>query len=176
MVGAELPLARATVGALLVHPLLDATLVVWRPEGGAYLDETPRPTVRGHEAWRDSPFHPMDWPGTCCVIGSTGRGRRRVPVLAHLGPRASPTISRCGPTWRRLSLGDGTSIFSSWSPAGRAASRGRHRAHPRVEPLLAVVIAAALDTATAGTLLATYLGADAAAGCSAATSSAARSR
>ena len=55
LVAGGLPLARASVGALLVHPLLDATLVIWRPNRGAYLDDTPRPAVRGNEAWRGSP-------------------------------------------------------------------------------------------------------------------------
>ena len=75
-----------------------------------------------------------------------------------------PTIWRCAPASPPgVTLGDGTSIFSSWvtdRPGGFAeAELERIRA---IEPLLAVVIAAALGTATAGTLLATYLGADAA--------------
>lgn len=35
------PVWRASVGTLLVHPLLDATLVVWRPDRGVQVIDTP---------------------------------------------------------------------------------------------------------------------------------------
>ena len=166
MVEAGLPLSRATVGALLVHPLLDATLVIWRPDRGAYLDDTPRPVVRGNEAWRDSPFHRMDQAAqdSMRLRLERGEGLDLFPVLRDLAAEGATDYlvlrTRLAPG---VTLGEGTSIFSSWMtdrPGGFTdAELDRIRA---VEPLLAVVTAAALGTATAGTLLATYLGADAA--------------
>ncbi len=163
---AGLPLSRATVGALLIHPLLDATLVIWRPDRGAYLDDTPRPLVRGQEAWRNSPFHMLeqaDRRELRCRL-ERGEGMGEFAVLGELAAEGATDYlvlrTRLAPG---VTLGDGTSIFSSWitdRPGGFAeAELDRIRA---IEPLLAVVIAAALGTATAGTLLATYLGADAA--------------
>ena len=62
-----------------------------------------------------------------------------------------------------VTLGDGTSIFSSWITDQAGGFTDAELQHIRgIEPLLAVVIAAALGPATAGTLLATYLGTDAA--------------
>ncbi|MGE3291244.1 MAG: adenylate/guanylate cyclase domain-containing protein [Geminicoccaceae bacterium] len=166
MVEAGIPLLRTTVGALLLHPLLDATLVIWRPDRGAYLDDTPRPAVRGTEAWRDSPFHRLEQ--------AEGRMRRyrlaedegtgEFPVLAQLVAEGASDYlvlrTRLAPG---LALGDGTSVFSSWAcdrPGGFTdAEIARISA---IEPLLAVVVAGALGNATAATLLATYLGSDAA--------------
>jgi len=166
MVEAELPLARATVGALLVHPLLDATLVVWRREGGAHLDDTPRPQVRGREAWRDSPFHRLELAGEAMrrYRVADGEGTGEFPVLAQLAAEGVTDHlvlrTHLAPG---LSLGEGTSIFSSWSCGRAGGFRDDEIERIRgVEPVLAVVIAAALGTATAATLLATYLGADAA--------------
>jgi adenylate cyclase len=163
---AGLPLVRASVGALLVHPLLDATLVIWRADRGAYFDDTPRPTVRGNEPWRSSPFHALEQAGTAmlrCRL-ERGEGVGAFEVLRDLKAEGATDYltlrTRLAPG---VTLGDGTSIYSSWvtaQPGGFAdADIERIRG---VEPLLAVVVAAALGTATAGTLLATYLGADAA--------------
>ena len=166
MVASGLRLTRATAGTLLVHPLLDATLIVWRSDRGAYLDDTPRPAVRGNEAWRDSPFHHLD------LAGETrhryrldqGEGCGRFPVLAAL--RAEGTtdyLVRRTALPPGITLGAGGALYTSWAtdrPGGFAEDE-----IARIEgiaTLLAVVMAAALGTATAGTLLATYLGADAA--------------
>ena len=166
MADSGLPLTRATVGARLVHPLLDATLVIWRPDRGAYLDDTPRPTVRGNEAWRDSPFHHLEQTEAACLrcrLGN-GEGVDQFAILRDLRAEGATDYlalrTRLAPG---VTLVDGTSIFSSWitdRPGGFAdADLERIRA---IEPVLTVVTAAALGTATAGTLLATYLGADAA--------------
>lgn len=167
MVGAGLPLARATMGAFLVHPLLDATLAIWRADRGAYLDDTPRPAVRGNEAWRHSPFYRMEQAGADlmrCRL-DRGEGSGEFAVLADLAAEGATDYlalrTRLAPG---VTLGAGTSMFSSWvtrraggfPPADLERIRG-------IEPLLAVLFAAALGSATAGTLLATYLGADAAA-------------
>ena len=166
MAGTGVPLTRATVGALLVHPLLDATLVIWRADRGAYLDDTPRPTVRGNEAWRNSPFHQLEQADATSIRYrlDRGEGADEFPVLHDLKMEgATDYLVLRTRLASGVTLGDGTSIFSSWitdRPGGfTAADLDRIRG---VEPLLAVVIAAALGTATAGTLLATYLGADAA--------------
>ena len=74
MVADGLPLARATMGAFLVHPLLDATLAIWRADRGAYLDDTPRPAVRGNEAWRHSPFFRMEQGGADLMRCRLDRG------------------------------------------------------------------------------------------------------
>ena len=161
-----LPVVRASVGALLVHPLLDATLVIWRADRGAYLDDTPRPAVRGSEPWRDSPFHRLDQAGGAMLRHrlELGQGLDEFPVLAALRAEgATDYLVLRTQLARGVTLGDGTSVFSSWvtdRPGGFSdAEIDRIRA---IEPLLAVVVAAALGTATTGTLLATYLGADAA--------------
>jgi adenylate cyclase len=154
------------VGALLVHPLLDATLVIWRPERGAYLDDTPRPAVRGDEAWRGSPFHVLDQAqGTARRLRlELGEGLEEFPVLRALRAEGATDYlvlrTRLAPG---VTLGEGTSIFSSWvtdRPGG--FTEGEIARIRGIAPLMAVVVAAALGTATAGTLLATYLGADAA--------------
>ena len=154
------------MGAWLIHPLLDATLVIWRPDRGAYLDDTPRPLVRGQEAWRNSPFHMLeqaDQRELRCRL-ERGEGMGEFAVLGDLAAEGATdylVLRTC--LAPGVTLGDGTSIFSSWitdRPGGFTEPElDRIRA---IEPLLAVVIAAALGTATAGTLLATYLGADAA--------------
>jgi adenylate cyclase len=167
MVDAGLPLSRAAVGALLVHPLLDATLAVWRAGRGAHVDESPRPAVRGDEAWRHSPFNRMELDDENVMRRrlDRGEGATEFAVLADLAAEGATDYLALR---TRLAVGvtpgDGSSIFSSWvthraggfAPAEVDRIRG-------IEPLLAVVSAAALGTATAGTLLATYLGADAAA-------------
>jgi adenylate cyclase len=166
MAAAGLPLHRATVGTLLVHPLLDATLVIWRPERGAYLDDTPRPVVRGSEAWRGSPFHELDLADRDAMRLNLeqGEGTARFAVLRELAADGATDYlvlrTRLAPG---VGLGAGTTIYASWTtarPGGFTADE-----LTRIEgitPLLAVVTAAALGTATAGTLLATYLGSDAA--------------
>src|SRR3712207_6709791 len=59
MLETGVPLARASVGALLLHPLLDAKLVIWRRGCGTVVEDTPRPAVRGDEVWRRSPFYQL---------------------------------------------------------------------------------------------------------------------
>ena len=166
LVAGGLPLTRASVGALLVHPLLDATLVIWRPDRGAYLDDTPRPAVRGNEAWRGSPFHALEQAGSDLLRHrlERGDGTTEFAVLADLRAQgATDYLALRTSLAPGVTLGLGTSIYSSWvtdRPSGFTEDEIRRiRA---IEPLLAVVVAAALGTATAGTLLATYLGADAA--------------
>ena len=166
MVDDGLPVARATVGALLVHPLLDATLIIWRAERGAYLDDTPRPAVRGNEPWRNSPFHDMELDRSTMRrfrLGQ-GEGTGAYEVLADLAAEgATDYVALRTGVAAGVTLGDGNSIFSSWAthrPGGFTPAEIERL--QGIEPLLAVVIAAALGTATAGTLLATYLGADAA--------------
>lgn len=166
LVDGGMPLSRATAGAFLIHPLLDATLVIWRADRGAYLDDTPRPTIRGNEAWRHSPFHHMEQEGSDllrCRL-ERGEGADGFAVLADLAAEgATDYLALRTRLAAGVTLGAGTSIFSSWItrrnggflPAEIDRIAG-------MEPLLAVVLAAALGTATAGTLLATYLGADAA--------------
>ena len=166
MVEAGLPLARATVGALLVHPLLDATLVVWRRDGGAHLDDTPRPQVRGARPGATARSTGSSWPGKRC--GATGSPMARAPASSRCWrssrPRVSPTISSCARTWHPACRSARAPASSLPGPvAGRAGFATTRSSGSRgVEPVLAVVIAAALGTATAATLLATYLGADAA--------------
>ena len=166
LVDGGMPLSRATAGAFLIHPLLDATLAIWREDRGAYLDDTPRPVVRGNEAWRHSPFHRMEQEGSDllrCRL-ERGEGADEFAVLADLAAEgATDYLALRTRLAAGVTLGAGTSIFSSWitrraggfTPAELDRIAG-------IEPLLAVVLAAALGTATAGTLLATYLGADAA--------------
>ena len=166
LVAAGVPLLRSTVGAFLLHPLLDATLVVWRPDRGAYLDETPRPAVRGNEAWRGSPFHRLEESGAAMQRYrlEQGEGTAEFAVLAQLAADGATdylvlrTALAPGATLRQ-----GTSVYSSWSCGRPGGFTDGELARIRgVEPLLAVVVAAALGTLTASTLLATYLGADAA--------------
>ena len=166
MVAAGIPLLRTTVGALLLHPLLDATLVIWRPDRGAYLDDTPRPVVRGNEAWRDSPFHRLEQAKGRMQryrLGE-GEGTDEFPVLAQLAADgASDYLVLRTHLTSGVALGEGTSVFSSWAcarPGGFTAAEIDRIA--ATEPLLAMVVAAALGNATTATLLATYLGADAA--------------
>ncbi len=166
LVDGGMPISRATAGAFLIHPLLDATLVIWRADRGAYLDDTPRPTVRGNEAWRHSPFFRMEQEGSDLLRLrlELGEGTGEFVVLADLAAEgATDYLALRTRLAAGVTLGAGTSIFSSWitrraggfTPAELDRIAG-------IEPLLAVVLAAALGTATAGTLLATYLGADAA--------------
>lgn len=166
LVEAGIPLVRATVGAFLLHPLLDATLVIWRPDRGAYLDETPRPAVRGSEAWRDSPFHRLEQDeGRMRRFRlAQGEGTNEFPILAQLAADGATDYllvrTRLAPG---LALGDGTSVFSSWAcdrPGG--FTEAEIERITAIEPLLAIVVAGALGNATTATLLATYLGADAA--------------
>lgn len=167
MVDLGLPLSRAAIGAFLVHPLLDATLVVWRSDRGAHIDDSPRPAVRGNERWRHSPFYRMEQSGTNLQRYrlDQGEGAQDFAVLAELAAEgATDYVALRTRLAAGVTLGQGTSIFSSWVThrvgGFTAAEIDRIRG---IEPLLAVVTAAALGTATAGTLLATYLGADAAA-------------
>ena len=166
LVASGVPLTRATVGALLIHPLLDATLVIWRADRGVSFDDTPRPAVRGNEAWRHSPFFQMHETGQAMLRRrlEDGEGTDEHQVLADLRAEGATdylALRTCLASG--LALGDGTEIFSSWTTARQGgfgpAEVERIR---RIERLLAVVVAASLSTATAGTLLATYLGADAA--------------
>ena len=180
LVDAGMPVSRATAGACLIHPLLDATLVIWRTDRGAYLDDTPRPAVRGNEAWRHSPFHRMEQEGSdCCGAGWSGAtGATSSRCWPTSRPRGRPTIWSCA----RASL-----PASRWEPAP-ASSRPGSPAAPVASRRPSSIGSRASSRSspwssrqhwappTAGTLLATYLGADAAGGSSAATSSAARSR
>ena len=140
--------------------------MIWRSDRGSYLDDTPRPSVRGNEAWRDSPFHHLERSGTDllrCRLAS-GEGVDRFAVLRDLRTEgATDYLALRTHLAPGVTLGEGSDIYSSWvtdRPDGFAdADIERLRG---IEPLLAVLSAAALGTATAGTLLATYLGADAA--------------
>lgn len=166
LVAAGVPLVRGTVGALLVHPLLDATLVIWRADRGAYLDDTARPAIRGNEAWRHSPFHRLQQDESSvlrCRL-EQGEGVQAYTVLAELAAEgATDYLALRTQLAAGVTLGEGTSIYSSWIThrAGGFSQADLDRLQG-IEPLLAVLVAAALGTATAGTLLATYLGADAA--------------
>ena len=158
-------LYRVTVGAFLLHPLLDATLAIWRPDRGAYLDDTPRPAVRGSEAWRQSTFYHMEQTGSDmmrCRL-AVGEGHE-FAVLAGLAKEgATDYVALRTRLAGGVMLGDGTGIFSSWTTDRKGGFTEVELERIRgIEPLLAVVVAASLGTATAGTLLATYLGADAA--------------
>lgn len=166
MVEAGLPVVRASVGALLVHPLLDATLVIWRADRGAYLDDTARPAIRGNEAWRHSPFHRLQLDGSTvlrCRL-ERGEGVETYAVLADLAVEgATDYLALRTQLAAGVTLGEGTSIYSSWITHREGGfSRADLDRLQGIQPLLAVLVAAALGTATAGTLLATYLGADAA--------------
>jgi adenylate cyclase len=166
MVEMGLPLSRATAGALLVHPLLDATLAIWRRDRGAYVDDTPRPATRGYEVWRHSPFYRMrldDLSALRCRL-ERDEGTAAFAVLADLAAEGATDYFALRTSLAAgVTLGEGTGVYSSWI-TDRAGGFGEHELDliRGIEPLLAVVIAAALGTATAGTLLATYLGADAA--------------
>lgn len=166
LISAGVPLVRATVGALLVHPLLDATLVIWRADRGAYLDDTARPAVRGNEAWRHSPFHrlQLDEANVLRCRLERGEGVQTHVVLAGFAAEgATDYLALRTQLAAGVTLGEGTSIYSSWithRPGG--FSEADVEILQGIQPLLAVLVAAALGTATAGTLLATYLGADAA--------------
>ena len=166
LVDTGMPLSRATAGAFLIHPLLDATLVIWRADRGAYLDDTPRPTVRGNEAWRPSPFYRMEQEGSNLLRRrlERGEGADEFAVLADLAAEgATDYLALRTRLAAGVTLGAGTSIFSSWiTRRAGGFTPGELDRIAGIEPLLAVVLAAALGTATAGTLLATYLGADAA--------------
>ena len=135
MVEAGLPLSRATVGALLVHPLLDATLVIWRRDRGAYLDDTPRPAVRGDEAWRRSPFYRLEQADRtrAALPAGAGRGHRRIRRAGRARGRGRDRLLALRTRLAAgVTLGDGTSVFSSWitdRPGGFAD--GRARADPR---------------------------------------------
>lgn len=167
MLEAGVPLARASVGSLLLHPLLDAKLVTWRRGGGTVVEDTPRPAVRGDEVWRRSPFYQL-------LLADEHVLRRRLElregtdelaVLAELAAQGATDYlalrTRLGAS---VTLGDADDLFSSWvsdRPGGFAeAELGLIR---DLEPLAALVFASALNVMTARTLLTTYLGGDAAA-------------
>lgn len=166
LVEAGVPLARAAVGALLLHPVLNATLVVWRRGQGATVEDTARPVQPGLEPWRPSPFHRLLVSGERCLRLrlEQGEGLGEFPMLAEL--RAQGLTDYLG---LRLRLGEAVTLseeddlFSSWAsdrpggftPDNIALIQG-------LEPLAAFVFASALNNATARTLLSTYLGSDAA--------------
>ena len=126
LVAAGVPLRRATVGALLVDPLLDATLVIWRADRGAYLDDTARPAVRGNEAWRTarsiacSSTNPA-----CCAAGwGEGEGRGPMPCWPSSRRKVPRTIWRCAPSSPPASRSArGPASTRPGSPIVRAASR-----------------------------------------------------
>ena len=160
------PLSRASAGALLVHPLLDATLAIWRRDRGAYLDETPRPATRGDEAWRRSPFYRMkldDRQALRCRL-ELGEGITDFAVLAELAAEGATDYYALHTSLASgVTRGEGTGVYSSWITDRPGGFTGRELDLIRgIEPILAVVMAGTLGNATAETLLATYLGADAA--------------
>lgn len=160
MADAGLPLARAAVGVLPVHPLVDAGMAVWRPDQNAGIAPS---AVDGDEAERHGPFDRMELDDADILRRRLDReeGASEFPVLTALAMEGTTDYvalrTRLAPG---VTLGEGTSILSSWStrrtggftPADLDLIRG-------TQPLLAVVIAAAFGAATAEALLATYLGA-----------------
>ncbi|MFZ1429877.1 MAG: hypothetical protein WAS21_24290, partial [Geminicoccaceae bacterium] len=152
LVAAGVPLVRATVGALLVHPLLDATLVIWRADRGAYLDDTARPAVRGNEAWRHSPFHRLQLDESTllrCRL-ERGEGVRTYAVLAGFAAEgATDYLALRTQLAAGVTLGEGTSIYSSWiTHRAGGFSQADVEILQGIEPMLAVLAAAALGTAT----------------------------
>lgn len=159
------PLMRASVGTLLVHPLLDATLVVWRHDRGAQVIDTPRPAVRGTEAWRLSPFYRL-------VQARADMLRQRLhageglddPILAGFAAEGGSDYLVLRTTLQRTGMPEGSGdVFTSWiadRPTG--FEEAEIALIGGIHPLAALIFAGVLNTRTAGTLLATYLGADAA--------------
>ncbi len=161
------PLARATTGAFLLHPVLDATLAIWRRGQGVAAEHTPRPAVRGEEAWRTSPFFQLMGDGTLVLRRrlERGEGVDENVVLAGLAAEgATDYLALRMKLGAAVTLGEGDDLYSSWvtdRPGGVAHDEGA--LIRELEPLAAFVFANALNTITATGLLATYLGADAAA-------------
>ena len=164
--GSGVPLARAAVGVLLLHPLLDAKLVVWRRGQGASVVDSPRPAVRGDEIWRRSPFYRMRLAGEGLFRRrlERGEGTDELATLADLAAEgATDYVALRTRLGAGATLGEADDIFLSWvsdRPGGFAEEQvGLLR---RLQPLAAFLFASALNVGTARTLLATYLGADAA--------------
>jgi adenylate cyclase len=166
LVEVGVPLARSTAGAFLLHPLLDATLVIWRRGRGALVDDTPRPAVRGEEAWRGSPFHRLLLADERVLRRrlERGEGTDAHPVLAGLAAEgATDYLALRTGLGARVALGGASDFYSSWAtdrPGGFADED--MELIRELAPLAAFVFASALNADTTRTLLATYLGADAA--------------
>jgi adenylate cyclase len=167
LLDAGVPLVRAAVGAFLLHPVLDATLAIWRRGRGVAADDTPRPAVRGQEAWRTSPFYQLMSEDTRVLRRRLGRGEgvSENAVLAGLAVQgATDYLALRMRLGAAATLGEGDDLYSSWvtdRPGGFAEDEVA--LIRELEPLASLLFAGALNTATATTLLATYLGADAAA-------------
>jgi adenylate cyclase len=160
------PLARAAVGSLILHPLLDATLIIWKRDGGVAVEDTPRPLTRGNEAWRRSPFFRLltnDGRDLRYRL-ELGEGRGDYPVLDEMTDAGITDYLvlrfRLGPT---VTLGANDDLYSSWAtdrPGG--FSDAEITLLRELEPLLAFIVASSITGGTARTLLSTYLGSDAA--------------
>jgi adenylate cyclase len=166
LVAAGIPLARAAVGALLLHPVLNATLVIWRRGRGAMVEDTARPVLPGLEPWRSSPFHHLMTSGERSLRLRLEQGEGPDAFAMVAGLRQEGLTDYLG---LRLRLGEAVTLseeddlFSSWASDRPGGFSDEHVALIReLEPLAAFVFTSALNNATARTLLATYLGADAA--------------
>ncbi|MEK0083487.1 adenylate/guanylate cyclase domain-containing protein [Benzoatithermus flavus] len=167
LVEAGVPLARASMGALLLHPVLNATLVIWRRGRGAMVEDTARPVVPGEEPWRQSPFYRLLTTGEHVLRRrlERGEGADELALLAGLAAEGGTDYLalrlRLG---EAVTLGEADDLFSSWVSDRPGGFADEHIALIReLEPLAAFVFASTLNRTTAKALLATYLGADAAA-------------
>jgi adenylate cyclase len=158
--------SRVAIGTLLVHPLLDATLVVWRAAGGSEVIDTPRPAIRGDEVWRRSPFYRL-------VVADTLEMRHRLhagegiaddPILAGFAAAGGTDYIVLRTPLQRAGMPEGSGdLFSSWVSDRQGGFLDVEiDLIRRLQPLAAVIFTGVLNASTAGTLLATYLGADAA--------------
>lgn len=166
LVAAGVPLSRASLGALLLNPQLDARHIVWRRGQGVHVQDTPRPTVRGSEVWRTSPFYELLQTGGRRLRRrfEAGQGLDESPVLAEIAAHgATDYLALRTPVAVGLGQPQADDIYSSWTtdrPGGFAAED--LRLIDGIEPLLGLVTAARLNAAATEALLCAYLGADAA--------------
>jgi adenylate cyclase len=178
LVGIGIPLARASVGSLVLHPLLDATLIVWKRQDGVSVQETPRPLTRGAEAWRRSPFYHLlanDRRDGRYRL-EQGEGKGEYPILDEM-LRAGITdylVLRFH-LGAAVTLGSDDNLYSSWAtdrPGG--FSEADIAVLRDLEPVLAFVVASCIAGTTARSCSTPTSAAMRRYGCSAVRSSAVR--
>jgi adenylate cyclase len=161
----DVPLTRAAAGTLLVHPVLDSTLAVWRLRQSPSVIDTPRPARRGSEPWRASPFYGLLVERSYAMrLRLPHPDQAKYPVLQDLAAEgATDYLALRTPVGPDARPGDRVDLFSSWvtdhENGFSEAALARIR---QLEPFAALAFSTALARSTTRSLLATYLGSDAA--------------
>lgn len=161
LVALGLPICRAHVLVLVLHPLLHGRSYHWRPESGSYQQDHPH-GLQHLPAWRHSVFRAIvegELPELARFDLRRAEERARFPMFEEL---AAEGITEYVAIRIRYSDGSRHAMsFATASPEGFAEEDVALLA--RLERIMAARLEAALQRELREVLLATYLGADPAA-------------